>query len=65
MAYEDYRRRIENMQSHLKRERTGDASEFAHKIGVSRRTLFYYLETMRDEGIEIKFCRFRKTYYYV
>jgi len=64
MAYEDYRRKMESLRHHIKRECTGDVNEFAGKLGVSRRTLFNYLETLRDEGATIKFCRYRKTYHY-
>jgi len=65
MAYSDYQRRMEFLQFQIKHQRTGDANEFASKLGISRRTLFNYLETLRDEGAKIKFCRNRKTYYFV
>ena len=64
MAYEDYRRRMENLRHLIKHERTGDPAEFAKKLKISRRTLFHYLEILRDEGSKIKFNRNQKTYYY-
>jgi len=63
MAYENYCRRMENLKHLIKRERTGDANEFAEKLDISRRTLFNYLEILRDEGTVIKYDRYRKTYY--
>ena len=64
MAYKDYRRRIERLQEYIKRECTGDVEELSDKLGVSRRTLFYYMEILRDTGLVIKFDRYRNTYYY-
>ena len=64
MAYKDYRRRIERLQEYIKRECTGDVEELSDKLGVSRRTLFYYIEILRDTGLVIKFDRYRNTYYY-
>ena len=64
MAYEEYCRRMERLQHYIKRECTGDADELAEKLGVSRRTLFNYLETLRIDRMAIKFSRYRKTYYY-
>jgi len=65
MAYEEYCRKMESLQHYIKRECTGNANEFAEKIGVSRRTLFNYLETLRIDGEEIEYCRFRKTYFFI
>ena len=64
MAYDEYCRRMESLQHYIKRECTGNVDEFAGKLGVSRRTLFNYLEELRDKGNVIKFCHYRKTYYY-
>ena len=64
MAYEEYCRKMQSLQHYIKMECTGCSDEFADKLGVSRRTLFNYLETLRLDGIEIKFCRYRKTYYF-
>jgi len=38
------------------------ANELAEKLGISRRTLFNYLEILRDEGLFIKIYKYRKTY---
>ena len=64
MAYEDYRIKMDELRSYIKRERTGDVDTFAKKLGISRRTLFNYLGVLRDEGLTVKFCRIRKTYHY-
>ena len=55
---------MENLHHQIKRECTGDADELAEKLGVSRRTLFNYMEAMRIDGHTINYCRYRKTYYF-
>ncbi len=64
MAYEDYCRKMESLKYLIDQECTGDANEFADKLGVSRRTVFHYLETLRDEGTVIQYCKYRRTYHY-
>ena len=64
MSYDDYFNRMEALQHYIKKECTGDAAELADKIGVSRRTVFFYLEKLRDKGDDIKYSRPRKTYFY-
>ena len=64
MSYDDYFNRMEALQHYIKKECTGDAEELAEKIGVSRRTVFFYLENLRDKGHDIEYSRLRKTYYY-
>ncbi|MDR2909946.1 MAG: HTH domain-containing protein [Bacteroidales bacterium] len=65
MAYEDYFMKIESLQCYIRTGHTGSAYELAKKLNVSRRTLFNYLEILRDKGSEIKFCKIQKTYYFV
>lgn len=48
----------------IKRHATGSPSEFAKKMSLSRRQLFYLLEYFKDIGAEIKYNRYRQTYYY-
>lgn len=63
MSYAKYVHRIENLKYQIRRECTGNAEKFAEKLGISRRTLFRYLETLRDEGFVFKYDRYRKTYF--
>lgn len=45
--------------------RTGTPAEFAHKVGMSRSTLFEYMAYMRDElQVCIAYNRYASTYYY-
>ena len=64
MAYDDYCNKMRSLKYYIERENTGSADELADKLGVSRRTVFYYLDILRDEGYTIQYSRYRKTYYY-
>jgi predicted DNA-binding transcriptional regulator YafY len=63
MKHAKYLERYQRMQNLICAENTGDTEEFAAKIGLSRRMLFNYLEDLRDMGLEIEYCRKRKTYF--
>ncbi len=44
---------------------TGNASEFARKMELSRSTLFTYLDYMRNDlGVVILYDKYRQTYHY-
>jgi biotin operon repressor len=63
MKHEKYLERYHRTQDLIFDENTGSTEEFAAKIGLSRRMLFNYLEDLKDMGLEIEYCRKRKTYY--
>lgn len=49
----------------IKFEKTGTRQEFANKIGISSRQLGNYISYLRNDlGLNVKYCRFRQTYYY-
>ncbi|MGE4569268.1 MAG: HTH domain-containing protein [Bacteroidales bacterium] len=43
--------------------RPGGAKEMAARLGISRRTLFNYLEILRSEGTDIRYNRVTGHYY--
>lgn len=43
---------------------TGTAAELGDRVGLSRATVYEYLNLMKFYGAPIKFCRFRQSYYY-
>lgn len=43
---------------------TGKPAQLAAKMGISERSIYEYLNLMKDLGAPIKFCHFRETYYY-
>lgn len=63
-TFEAYIHRMNRLQYELKKKRTGNADELAARLNISRRTLFKDIEYLRDRGADIKYCRFRKTFYF-
>lgn len=64
MNYSEFletKKKLENM---IERECTGTAEELAQRLGFSRRTVFNYLDILKNEGYEIKFNRCLNTYYF-
>jgi predicted DNA-binding transcriptional regulator YafY len=43
---------------------TGTPSQLAHRLGMSKRSVFDYLNLMKNFGAPIKFCSSRQSYYY-
>jgi predicted DNA-binding transcriptional regulator YafY len=60
----DYLNRIKNLHTLLQNRFKGTAAELAKKIGVERRTLFNYMEILRNSGAEIHYDKVTGTYYY-
>jgi predicted DNA-binding transcriptional regulator YafY len=49
----------------IEKKRTGTPSEVAEKLGISERTIYSYVKTLRDDlNAPIEFNSFRKTYEY-
>jgi len=55
---------IERADRLIRLKATGTAIEFALKLGISRKTLFRLLKYLREKGANIKYCRYRRSYYY-
>ena len=55
---------IKELDSLIRQECTGTASEFAQKLGVSERTLYYHLNELKLLGVEIVYDPYQKTYRY-
>lgn len=48
----------------IRRKATGTPDELARKLGISPPTLFRYIETLREFGAPVAFCRTNQRYYY-
>lgn len=48
----------------IQRKVSGTPMEIANRLGVSRSSLFRYLDELRNFGAEISYCRDRQCYYY-
>lgn len=61
----DYFRRIEQIDQLIRQKATGRPAQLAEKVGVKERTIYEYLEMMRELGAEISYCRNSQSYYYI
>ena len=64
MAITDYFERIERIDGFIRRKATGTAKELAHKLGISKRMIYIYIETMKELGAPIEYNNTDQTYYY-
>ncbi|MBZ4676721.1 MAG: helix-turn-helix protein [Anaerophaga sp.] len=45
-------------------KRTGTPNEFAEKLGISKRQLYNYLDEIKTYGLEIKYSRNMRSFFY-
>ena len=64
MAIGIYFERVKRIDSLKRRQATGTPEELAYKLGIAKRTLFEYLQFIKQEGAEIEYSRIRQSYYY-
>lgn len=62
MNYSTYLEKMAWLIELIEKENTGPADSLAMKIGVSRRTIFRYLDELRLKGADIFFSRSKGTY---
>lgn len=56
--------RLEYFHELIQREATGDCNEFAEKMKLKKTQLYEMINEFRDYGVDIKYDRARRTYYY-
>jgi len=56
--------RLKHIDSLIRIKGTGTPDQLAQRLGMSRRSLFDYLNLMKDYGAPIKYCSQRQSYYY-
>lgn len=64
MNYSEFLNKLDALEGHIKREKTGTAEDLAQRLNFSRRTLFNYLDLLKSKGHVIKYSRYRKTFYF-
>lgn len=64
MSFIRYIKKIEFLDSLIRRRATGNQSEFAKKARMSRSTLNQYLSEMKQLNFPIKFDKSKNSYYY-
>lgn len=56
---------LRQLDQFIRRKKTGSPSEFARKMGISERSLYEYLNVLKDLGAPIRFSRQEHSYYYL
>jgi len=56
--------RMDRIHQMIKRQATGSIDEFAGKINLKKRQLYYILDEFKDFGADIRFSRMNNSYYY-
>lgn len=56
--------RIERIDRLIRIKGTGNASQLADKLGLSRTSIYEYLDLMKQLGAPIKYSTARRSYYY-
>ena len=56
--------RLESLDYLIRSKATGTPDELAQRLEISERTLYEFLNEMRDLGACIRYSRSRRTYYY-
>jgi len=56
--------RLHKIHQLILKEETGTSEQFAERLRISRRQLYYYLSELRNQGAPLLYDRLRHTYYY-
>ncbi|UKJ07502.1 hypothetical protein [Solitalea lacus] len=64
MAIIKYFKKLQSIDSLIRRKATGNQEEFALKLNMSRSMLNEYLREMKELGFPISYCKSRNSYYY-
>jgi biotin operon repressor len=65
MTFIEHLELLERMDAVINRKGTGNATELAQRLKVSRRSVFNYLDTLRRLGADIDYCEHRQSYFYI
>ena len=56
--------RLERIDSLIRMKATGTPAQLADRLEISERSVYEYINLMKDLGAPIKFDTYRQTYYY-
>ena len=62
--FDKFKTQIERADRFIRNEATGTSTEFANLLGTSKSTVFRMLQFIREHNFPVKYCRFRRTFYY-
>ena len=63
MRFYEYQEKLIRIQELAKRNATGSPKELAERINVSERTLFRLVQNIKEQGVQIEYCRKISTYF--
>ena len=64
MSLLKYIERLKRMDDLIRRKATGNAQEFAEKLGISQSQLFQDLKEMKELGAPVNYCQISRSYEY-
>ena len=64
MAFVEHVQRLKRIDQLVRLKATGSAQELAHRLGVSRASVFRYMDDLKDLGAPVTYCRNRQTFFY-
>lgn len=64
MSFLKYQKRLERIDSLIRRKATGSPEKFSERLGLCRSALMEYLREMKEIGAPIAYCKQRESYYY-
>ncbi|MFD0999862.1 hypothetical protein ACFQ21_11125 [Ohtaekwangia kribbensis] len=64
MSLLKYIQRLKRIDDLVSRKATGNAVEFAARLGISRSQLLQDIRELRELGAEIEYCSIQRSYYY-
>jgi len=60
----DFPEKLSIMDKLIRQEHTGTPSELAERLSIGRSTLYEIIDELYSRGVEIKYSRTRRTFYY-
>lgn len=61
---QDAIRRLQKLDYLIQIKGTGTPAQLAERLGISERSIYTYINQMKDLGAPIKFDNYRQSYYY-
>ena len=64
MAITSYFERLQWIDQLIRMKATGSPQELADKLGVSKRTIYEYIQALKDLGAPVYYCKASGSYLY-
>ena len=63
MKFYEYQEKLNRIQELAEKKATGSPKELAIRMNMSERTLFRFVQNIKEQGIPMEYCRKTNTYY--